>query len=54
MKKKQFFTILIVVLLGVFTTKAQNSNGVKNTLNFEVGIGARGLLIIGYRYHFNK
>ena len=28
--------------------------GVKNTLNIEIGIGARGFLIIGYRYLFNK
>jgi hypothetical protein len=44
----------LLVLPSLHITPIGFTYGVQNVLNFEVGIGARGLLIIGYRYHFNK
>ena len=42
------------ILPSLHITPIGFTYGVQNSLNFEVGIGTRGLLIIGYRYHFNK
>ena len=51
-KNKEKLDLLILPSLHV--TPLGFAYGQQNTLNFEVGIGTRGLLIIGYHYHFNK
>ena len=51
-KDKEFSNFLILPSLHV--TPLGFTYGEQNTLNFEFGIGSRGLFIIGYRYHFNK
>ena len=48
-EKSDFF-----VLPSLHITPLGFSYGVQNRLNFEVGIGTRGFINIGYRYLFNK
>jgi hypothetical protein len=42
------------VLPAIHVTPLGFTYGAKNKLNFEVGIGTRGFINIGYRYYFNK
>jgi len=44
----------IFILPALQVTPLGFTYGKQNRLNFEVGIGARGFINIGYRYHFNK